>query len=44
MLHTKFRGYEGGLGFAPGNSMPSRYLHLGENILNYCLLKHEITV
>ena len=32
------------LGFASGSSMSSRYLHLGENILHYCLLKHEITV
>ena len=32
------------LGFASGNSLSSRYLHLRENILHYCLLKHEITV
>ena len=29
---------------ASGNSLSSRYLHLGENILHCCLLRHEITV
>ena len=29
---------------AEGNSRSSRYLHRGENVLNYCLFKPEITV
>ena len=31
-------------GEAEGNSMPSRYLHRGENVLHYCMFKLEITV
>ena len=31
-------------GQAKGNSMSSRYLHRGENVLHYCLFKLEITV
>ena len=33
-----------GMTIASGNSVPSRYLHLGENILHYCLLKHELSI
>ena len=29
---------------AEGNSMSSRYLYRGENVLHYCLFKLEITV
>ena len=31
-------------GEAEGNSISSRYLHRGENVLHYCLFKLEITV
>ena len=31
-------------GEAEGNSVSSRYLHQGENVLHYCLFKLEITV
>ena len=31
-------------GEAEGNSVSSRYLHGGENVLHYCLFKLEITV
>ena len=31
-------------GKAEGNSVSSRYLHRGENVLHYCLFKLEITV
>ena len=31
-------------GEAEGNSLSSRYLHRGENVLYYCLFKLEITV
>ena len=31
-------------GEVEGNSMSSRYLHRGENVLHYCLIKLEITV